>query len=69
MVICAAHSLVSSDDKVTMAAARLHSLSCTTRLSQSHIEAEHGPVNIDAVVGEFRFGEISIRYIHVVHAG
>lgn len=67
-MIGAAHPLVSFDDKVSMPAATLHSSSGITRLPQSHIEAEHGPVNIDAVVGEFRFGEISIRYMHVIHA-
>ena len=43
-------------------------LLCRTafRFAQTHVEPNHGSVNVDPVVGIFRFGQIKIRHMHEV---
>src|ERR1700693_897591 len=38
-------------------------------LAQPDFYSSYGPINVDAIVQVLRFGQIQIRYMHVMHAG
>jgi len=37
------------------------------RVSKPYIHSEHRSVNVDSIVHELRFGQVPVRYVHVVH--
>src|ERR1035441_4023531 len=36
------------------------------RLAQAHIDSEHGPVNVYAVICKLGFGQVKVRYMHPI---